>query len=81
MLEVKMNLHSAITGQSSTLVRIVICNTGTGTHTSGNYTWSIWGRRGQMLKQGAIKNWARKSKTAAALLQRVLNDAYPKGAK
>jgi len=81
MLEVKMNLHSAITGQTSNLVRIVICNDGSGTHNSGNYVWSIWGRRGQLLKQGSIKNWARKSKTAAALLQRVLNDAYPKGAK
>ena len=81
MLEVKMNLHSAITGKSSTLVKIIICNDGSGTHTRGNYIWSIYGRRGQLLKRGELKNWPRNSKTAAALLQRVLNDAYPKGNK
>lgn len=81
MLQTMMHLHSAITGKVSTLVEIRIFNTGTGTPSRGNYCWQIKGRRGQLLKQGEIKNWARKSKTAAALLQRVLNDAYPKGVK
>ncbi|MDO8414152.1 MAG: hypothetical protein Q7S51_10235 [Gallionellaceae bacterium] len=81
MIQVKMILHSAITRQTSALVEIHIVNDGTGTAARGNYQWSIFGRRKQILKKGEIKNWARNSKTAAALLQRVLNDAYPKGAK
>lgn len=79
MLQVKMFLHSAISRQTSTLVEIHIVNDGTGTAARGNYRWTIFGRRKQLLKEGEIKKWARNSKTAAALLQRVLNDAYPKG--
>jgi hypothetical protein len=77
MLEVKMFLHSAITRQTSVLVNIKIVNDATGTPKRGNYRWSIRGRNGRLLKQGELKNWPRQSKTAAALLQRVLNDAYP----
>lgn len=79
MIQVKMMLHSAITRQTSALVEIHIVNDGTGTSTRGNYRWAIFGKRKQLLKAGEIRGWARNSKTAAALLQRVLNDAYPKG--
>ncbi len=81
MLLTTMFLHSAITGKVSTLVTIKIYNMGTGTPARGNYCWQVMGKRGRLLKQGEIHKWPRKGKTPAALLQRVLNDAYPKGAK
>ena len=76
-----MKLHSAITGGISTLVKIRIVNTGTGTLARGNYHYTISGRNGRHMKVGYINNWPRNSKTPLALLQRVINDAYPKGAK
>lgn len=79
MLITTMTLHSAITRKASTLVEIKIVNDGTGTPKRGNYRWEIRGKRGRLLKEGMLINWPRQSKTAAALLQRVLNDAYPKG--
>ena len=80
MILVTMTLHSAITGQPTELVSIRIVNDGTGTPTLGNYTFRITGKNSkQVLKQGAVKDWPRKSKTALALLQRVINTAYPKG--
>jgi hypothetical protein len=77
MIQIKMFLHSARTLQTSTLVEIHIINDGTGTAARGNYRWQIFGKRNRLLKEGELKNWPRNSKTAAALLQRVLNDAYP----
>lgn len=81
MIRVTMQLDSAITRQTSTLVTIFIVNDGTGTAARGNYDWTVFGRKNQRLKEGRLLNWPRQSKTAAALLQRVLNDAYPKGAR
>lgn len=81
MIITEMKLHSAVTGGISTLVKIKIYNDGTGTVARGNYQYTIGGRNGRPMKCGSIKNWARKSKSPLALLQRVINDAYPKGAK
>jgi hypothetical protein len=77
VIYVEMNLHSAITQKKSTLVTIVIINDGTGTAKRGNYDYTIHGRKKQRLKSGRIEGWPRQSKTACALLQAVINDAYP----
>jgi hypothetical protein len=78
MIVTRMELFSAITGQRSTLVEIRITNDGTSTRASrGNYDWVIKGRRGQTLKRGRLENWPRQARTPCALLQRVINEAYP----
>ena len=79
MIITEMKLYCAITGKISNLVKIKICNDGTGNSARGNYQWMICGRNGRLMKRGNIHNWARNSKTPLALLQRVINDAYPKG--
>lgn len=78
MIKVDMVLHGAITGVAKTLVSITISNTGAGTQNYGDYYYSIRGRKNQLLKEGIIDNWPRKRKTALALLQKVINTAYPK---
>ena len=76
MIIVTMMLHSAITGKKTQLAAVRICNVG-GTDLRGNYSYEIMGKRcGIPLRKGRIENWPRKSKTALALVQRVLNDAY-----
>lgn len=80
MIICSMNLVSAISpNRDCTLVTIVITNDGTGTGKHGNYNYEIKGRKGQSLRCGHIEHWPRANKTACALLQRVINDAYPKG--
>ena len=81
MIITEMKLHSAITGQISTLVKVIIFNDGTGTFERGNYQWIIKGRNGRQMKRGNLQNWPRNSKPPLALLQRVINDAYPKGVR
>lgn len=81
MISVVMMLHSAIhESRNALLVQIVITNDGTGTAARGNYNYKIYGKRRRQIKQGRIENWPRQAKTSCALLQRVINDAYPKGA-
>jgi hypothetical protein len=81
MIDVRMNLDVLGLGKRiKQLVRIVIINDGTGTEHRGNYTYKIHGRDGRLIKMGAIRNWARKSKTPIKLLQAVINDAYPEKA-
>lgn len=77
MIHVDMILHSAVTGQSSQLVKIVITNDGTGTMKKGNYDYAIRGKKNQLLKKGRIEGWSRQAKTPLALLQKVINTAYP----
>lgn len=78
MIVVKMNLVSAISrSRDGTLVTIEIYNDGTGTAARGNYDFTIRGKRGQVLKEGRVENWPRKAKTPCALLQKVINTAYP----
>ena len=81
MIVVNMDLHSAVTHQKSSLVKIKIWNDGTGTLARGNYQWNIFSRNGRLMKTGELKNWPRNSKTALALLQKVINVSYPQGAK
>ena len=47
----------------------------------GHYDYTIRGRKNQVLRMGHIANWPRQARTAAALLQAVLNDAYPHKSK
>lgn len=61
----------------STLATVIIVNDGTGTLRRGNYVWRVAGRNDRTLKTGVVKNWPRLSKTPIALLQRVVNEAYP----
>lgn len=77
MIQIDMVLHSAITRKTSQLVKINIINDGTGTIRKGNYSYTIRGKRNQLLKEGVIKNWSRIAKPPLALLQEVINDAYP----
>lgn len=49
MLVVRVELHSAITGVTSEIARMIIANDGTGTNGRGNY----WGRTAK----GVIKNY------------------------
>ena len=78
MIKIRMVLHSAITGKASILAEIKIVNDGTGTPKRGNYAWWIWGKRERLIKHGYVKNWPRESYSSLALLQKVLDTAYPK---
>ena len=45
MIVVRVELHSAVTGQVTELARAIIANTGEGTATVGNYkAWTLFGR-------------------------------------
>lgn len=79
MITVTMRLDSAIhSSRDVDLVTIEIINLGNGTPTRGNYEWHIRGKNNlRLLKTGQIHNWPRKAKPPIALLQRVINDAYP----
>lgn len=80
MISVTMTLHSAIhVSRNERLVSILIINDGTGTASHGNYDYTIRGRHGRTIKAGRIERWPRKAKTPCALLQRVINHAYPNG--
>lgn len=82
MILVKMQLVSAVSrSRDARLVTIEIYNDGTGTKTRGNYEFAIVGKKGRVLKKGRVENWPRKSKSPCALLQRVINTAYPKGVR
>lgn len=73
-----MRLISAVScDRDAELVNITIVNDGTGTTSRGNYDYTIRGRRNRRIKSGRILNWPRLAKTPCALLQRVINDAYP----
>jgi len=81
MIVCTMNLVSAVSKKrDAVLVTITIANDGTTTGNDfkkGSYNWTIHGRSGRLLKRGHLANWPRMSKTPLALLQRVINDAYP----
>lgn len=81
MILVSIALHSTITRRTSSLGQIRIWNDGTGTQKRGNYKWNIYARNGRLLKSGELSNWPRQSKTAMALVQRIINTSYPQGIK
>ena len=66
MLVVRVELHSAVTGKTSEIARMIIANDGTGSGTKGNY----WGRaakgvvKGDHMIPAAIMHESRKMRYA-----------------
>lgn len=66
MLVVRVELHSAVTGEISEIARMRLYNDGDGTRTRGNYVGEVFrGRSFEALdkttvhKRGEIRNWPR----------------------
>jgi hypothetical protein len=72
MLVVKIELHSAVTGEITTIATGTIVNTGTGTPTSGDYRVELKDAIGRRWKKGQITGFPRKRLSAWDLLYRVL---------
>lgn len=72
MLVVKIELHSAVTGQITTIATGTICNTGTGNSTQGNYRIELRDAAGRKWKSGHIEKFPRKRLLAWDLLYRAL---------
>jgi hypothetical protein len=72
MLVVKIELHSAVTGEVKTIATGKICNTGTGTPTQGNYRVDLRDAAGRPWKSGTVENFPRKRLLAWDLLCRAL---------
>lgn len=80
MLVIKVELHSAITGQTSEIANMVIANNGKGSHSSGDY----WGRvykkgtnyynKPVVIKDGEVKNYPRLDKPVWNLVQLMLTN-------
>ena len=60
MLIVKIELHSAVTGQVKTVATGKIVNTGTGSPTQGNYRVELRDAAGREWKSGHIEGFPRK---------------------
>lgn len=72
MLVVKIELHSAVTGQITTIATGKIVNTGTGSPTRGNYRVELRDAAGRVWKTGHIEDFPRKRLLAWDLLYRCL---------
>ncbi len=72
MLIVRIELHSAVTGQVTTIATGKIVNTGTGSHTQGNYRIELRDAAGRVWKTGHIERFPRKRLLAWDLLHRAL---------
>ena len=72
MLIVKIELHSAVTGQVTTIATGTICNTGTGSPAQGNYRIELRDAVGRRWKSGRIEGFPRKRLLAWDLLYRAL---------
>ena len=72
MLVVKIELHSAVTGQVTTIATGTICNTGTGTPTSGDYRIELRDAAGRKWRSGSVTGFPRKRLLAWDLLYRAL---------
>jgi hypothetical protein len=72
MLIVKIELHSAVTGQVTTIATGKIVNTGTGSLTQGNYRIELRDSAGRRSKSGHIEGFPRKRLLAWDLLYRAL---------
>lgn len=84
MIVVKVELHSAITGEVTELGRTIIANTG-GTHDRGDYTAKV-GRKGctdnrtlweKPLREGKVTDYPRLSYNVWRLVIRGLKAAFP----
>lgn len=81
MIVVKVELHSARTGQVSELGRMHICNDSTGTESRGNYQCIVL-RKGQTDERAPtrvcrIQAFPRKSYSVWRLVLRALRDCFP----
>jgi hypothetical protein len=72
MLIVKIELHSAVTGQVTTIATGKIINTGSGSPTQGNYRDELQDAAGRKWKSGHIEGFPRKRLIAWDLLYRCL---------
>jgi hypothetical protein len=72
MLVVRIELHSAVTGEVTTLATGKIVNTGAGTPTRGNYRIELRDAAGRKWKTGHIEGFPRKRLLAWDLLYRAL---------
>lgn len=61
MLVVKIELHSAVTGQVSELGRMIIANDGTGTPDHGNYNVAL-GRKGNTSNAAVLERPSRRGR-------------------
>lgn len=77
----KLELHSAITGQVSEIGRTLIYNDGTGTDSTGHYGVAVC-RRGSKdwhkpLRTGSVRDYPRLSYNVWRLVIRSLLSAFP----
>jgi len=72
MLIVRIELHSAVTGEIRTLATGKITNTGTGSPAQGNYRIELRDAAGRLWKSGYIEGFPRKRLLAWDLLFRAL---------
>ena len=74
MLMVKIELHSALTGEIKTLATGKIVNTGAGTPTRGCYRVELRDAAGRVWKTGSVENFPRKRLLAWDLLHAALKN-------
>lgn len=74
MLVVRIGLHSAVTGQITTIATGEIINAGTGNPTQGNYRIELRDAAGRRWKNGHIEGFPRKRLLAWDLLYRALEN-------
>lgn len=82
MLVVKVELHSAVTGEISEIARMRIYNDSSGTRTRSHYVGDVFrGRSFEALdkttvhKSGTVKNWPRLDRHVWNLVATMLNNA------
>jgi len=89
MLVLKLELHSAITGEVTEIGRTIIANTG-GTREKGNYTCKVARKRNEFsnkdtwkepLRTGDVQNYPRLSYNVWRLVIRALLSAFPEEQK
>ncbi len=74
MLVVKIELHSAVTGEVKNIATGKIVNTGAGTSTQGNYRVELKDALGRPWKSGVVEGFPRKRLLAWDLLTRALHN-------
>ncbi len=74
MLVVRIELHSAVTGDIKTIATGEIVNTGTGSSTRGNYRIELRDAAGRRWKKGHIEGFPRRRLLAWDLLYRALEE-------
>jgi len=72
VLIVKIELHSAVTGEVKTIATGKIVNTGAGTPTQGDYRVELRDALGRPWKTGTVEGFPRKRLLAWDLLARAL---------